>query len=152
MGDGGLTVFDAIGTGFEGVFTFRRLSDQQKRKIYDLLEELGPGPNTWTSTSSGNTTTGASTFASRLFATLTPGEQSLVLLLRAIINEPQLLILDEAFSGMDSDMTRTVSKYLRERLSPRQAVVWVSHWEDECPWRGITKRHVLKGQSIASSA
>lgn len=147
MGNGGLTVFDAIGTGFEGVFTFRCLSDQQKRKVYDLLEELGPGPNTWTSTSSDSTMTGVDTFASRLFATLTPGEQSLVLLLRAIVNEPQLLILDEAFSGMDSDMTRTVSKYLRERLSPHQAVIWVSHWEDEFPWQGTTKRHALKGKA-----
>ncbi|GJJ08523.1 hypothetical protein Clacol_002741 [Clathrus columnatus] len=126
----GLTVRDTVGTGFEGVFTFRRLTNEQERKVQNLLNELGPAPDKW---ESSYTTT---PFASRLFATLTPGEQSLVLLMRALVNDPQVLILDEAFSGMDNAMSRTVSKYLERHVSSHQAVVWVSHWEDEMPWRG----------------
>lgn len=131
MGSSGLTVFEAIGTGFEGVFTFRRLTDEQERRVQDLLNELGPGPDKWLS---NNATT---PFASRPFAALTPGEQSFVLLLRALVNTPPLLILDEALSGMDDAMSRTVSQYLRERISSNQAVIWVSHWESENPWYGM---------------
>lgn len=110
-----------------------------------MLRELGPAA--WGENSADlDATKITEAFANKLFAELTPGEQSLVLLLRALASEPKFLILDEAFSGMDERMIEVASTYLRERLAPTQSVVWVSHWEAEAPWgvkEGV-KRFVLE--------
>jgi len=124
----GLTVRDAIATGFEGIFTYRKPTPQQATRVDELLNELGP--TAWSSTPGPAAT---AEFGKRKFADLTPGEQSLVLLLRAVVNEPDLLILDEVFSGMDDRMVVTMKKYLRG-LNGKLSIIWVSHWESEAPW------------------
>jgi len=109
-------------------------------RVDKILDDLGPsawsdvGPNA------------KEEFANKLFASLTPGEQSLVLLMRALINEPKFLILDEAFSGMDERMVDVATRYLREKVGEEQSVVWVSHWEGEVPWGGLdrVRRFVLE--------
>ena len=128
-GSQGLTVQDAIATGFDGIFTYRKPTTEQATRVASLLEHLGPAA--W-SESRGPSVTAE--FGRRLFADLTPGEQSLVILLRALVTEPQLLILDEAFSGMDERMVDAVTRYLREHVGEKQSVVWISHWEAEAPW------------------
>ena len=97
--------------------------------MQSLLEGLGPAA--WSEDHDSTITT---EFGGRLFADLTAGEQSLVILLRALVTEPKLLILDEAFSGMDKRMIEIVTKYLRERIGEKQSIVWISHWEAEAPW------------------
>jgi ABC-type molybdenum transport system ATPase subunit/photorepair protein PhrA len=131
-GSQGLTVRDAITTGFEGIFTYRRPTSDQAVRVDSLLEDLGPAA--WAESPGSSVT---AEFGKRLFADLTPGEQSLVLFLRAIVNGPELLILDEAFSGMDERMVGVVTRYLRERLGDQQSIVWVSHWESEAPWGDV---------------
>ncbi|KIJ51232.1 hypothetical protein M422DRAFT_223702 [Sphaerobolus stellatus SS14] len=138
-GPQGLTVFDAITTGFEGVFTYRKPTPEQRSRGWEVLKEVGPA--SWSAStpetiSEEEKETITRAFSERLFADLTSGEQSLVILLRAIIGKPTLLILDEAFSGMDERMVEVVSRYLRENIGEKQAVIWVSHWEQEAPWRG----------------
>lgn len=128
-GSQGLTVQDAIATGFDGIFTYRKPTIEQVSRVQSLLEDLGPAA--WSENHSPSIT---AEFAARLFTDLTPGEQSLIILLRALVTEPKLLILDEAFSGMDDRMIEIVTKYLRERLGEKQSVVWISHWEGEAPW------------------
>jgi ABC-type molybdenum transport system ATPase subunit/photorepair protein PhrA len=122
-------VRDAIATGFDGIFTYRKPTPAQAARVESLLEDLGPA--TW---SNGHGPAIVADFAARSFADLTPGEQSLVILLRALGTEPKLLILDEAFSGMDERMVDAVTKYLRERIGEKQSVVWISHWDAEAPW------------------
>lgn len=56
--------------------------------------------------------------------------------MRAFVGSPRLIILDEVFSGMDDQMVALARKYLREELTDRQAVIFVSHWEEEVPWQG----------------
>ena len=68
---------------------------------------------------------------------LTPGEQSIVLLMRALVGRPPLVLLDEVWSGMDEGMVKAVWRYLADGgggLLPTQACVVISHWEDEVPW------------------
>jgi len=66
---------------------------------------------------------------------LSPGEQSVVLLMRALVGHPQLVLLDEVWAGMDDHMVRAARRYLREGgVGHDQAVVVVSHWEEEVPW------------------
>lgn len=74
-------------------------------------------------------------FARRAFVGLSPGEQSVVLLMRALVGRPQLVLLDEAWAGMDENMIRAARRYLRKGgVGHDQAVVVVSHWEEEIPW------------------
>lgn len=45
---------------------------------------------------------GIEALAERTFMTLSSGEQRLVLLVRAFVKDPELLILDEPFHGLDT--------------------------------------------------
>ena len=79
-------------------------------------------------------------FASIAFSSISPGEQRLVLLMRALVGRPPLVLLDEAWSGMDEAMIAAARRYLRGDLingiEEDQAVVVITHWEDEVPWVG----------------
>jgi ABC-type molybdenum transport system ATPase subunit/photorepair protein PhrA len=66
-------------------------------------------------------------FARCSFAALPAGVQSIVLLMRALIGCPPLVLLDVVCAGMD-DMIRAAWAYLRgDGISDEQAIVGVSH-------------------------
>lgn len=50
-------------------------------------------------------------------AQLSGGQQQRVALVRALINKPQLVLLDEPLSALDTDARREVRSWLRERLT-----------------------------------
>lgn len=66
------------------------------------------------------------------FRKLSYGEQRLVLIARAMVKQPPLLILDEPTQGLD-DLNRHRVLYFLERLSSRQGttLLFVSHRQDE---------------------
>lgn len=70
----------------------------------------------------------------RSFMQLSSGEQRLVLLARAFVKDPLLLILDEPLHGLDARNKRRV-KAVVEAFSQRKgkSVIYVSHYEDEFP-------------------
>ena len=72
--------------------------------------------------------------AERLFTTLSSGEQRLVLLARAFVKEPQLLVLDEPLHGLDDNnrqyVLRIIETYCQQ---PGKTLIMVSHYEDELP-------------------
>ena len=65
---------------------------------------------------------------------LSSGTQRLVLLLRALVKKPRLLILDEPCQGLDAAhrevMIQTVETIIREGLA---TVIYVTHRSDEIP-------------------
>ncbi|KAF6746759.1 P-loop containing nucleoside triphosphate hydrolase protein [Ephemerocybe angulata] len=154
----GMTVWDAVQTGFTGVFmpagkgvgNVEHDDDDVKRmrvkRIWEVLEAIGP--NSWADNASRDMTR---EFAARRFTDLTLGEQRVVLLMRALVGRPPLVILDEVWSGMEEGMVRAVKRYLTDdsngAFGKEQAVVVVTHWEEEVPWRmeeGL-KRFTLEG-------
>ena len=78
------------------------------------------------------------------FIRLSSGEQRLVLLARAFVKDPQLLILDEPMHGLDP-MNRARAKAVIEAFSQRKGktVIIVSHYEEDFP-STLTDRLVLK--------
>ncbi len=70
----------------------------------------------------------------RTFLTLSSGEQRLVLLARAFVKDPELLILDEPLHGLD-DRNRQMVKDIIEAFCRRRnkTLIMVTHYEEELP-------------------
>ena len=70
----------------------------------------------------------------RSFLSLSSGEQRLVLVARAFVKDPQLLILDEPLHGLDTQ-NRQLVKDVMTTFSQRsgKTLIMVSHYEEEIP-------------------
>ncbi|HLF60463.1 MAG TPA: ATP-binding cassette domain-containing protein [Acidimicrobiia bacterium] len=62
--------------------------------------------------------------------TLSHGNQQRVQLAAALIHDPELLVLDEPFSGLDPIATETMAGVLREQAASGKAVIFSSHQLD----------------------
>ena len=162
-----MSVWEAVGTGFDASFISRgkegvggaeRTLDEiewRVKRCWEVMEALGPVA--WGRSSRSDSgvespatdtvlSTATRAFASTPFSALPAGEQRMVLLMRAVVGKPPLVLLDEVWSGMDEGMVRAARRYLRDKIGKEQAVVVVTHWEDEVPWcpREGVKRYVLQ--------
>jgi ABC-type uncharacterized transport system YnjBCD ATPase subunit len=148
-----MTVWEAIATGFDGGFVAlgkarvgiglgQDEETKRVRRVWDLLKRLEKhvsGESMFGGTRSVATDPSPTlnAFANGTFASLSPGEQAVVLLMRALVGRPPLLLLDEPWSGMDEGMVKTAHLMLREEVAAeckKQAVVVVCHWAEEVPW------------------
>lgn len=77
---------------------------------------------------------GIAALKERSFLQLSSGEQRLVLLARAFVKDPDLLILDEPLHGLDTYNRRKVKKII-EAYSRRKdkTLIMVTHYENELP-------------------
>ncbi|KLO15145.1 P-loop containing nucleoside triphosphate hydrolase protein [Schizopora paradoxa] len=144
LGPSALSVKDAIATGFEGTYSYRPRSGEMDERIDELLRALGP--RNWSTEPNQQ----LEDWSERPFAALSSGEQSLVLLMRALVGRAPLVILDEVFAGMDSRMISVARAYLRDKLDPEQAVVFVTHWEEEVPWNLENTRKLTLSDGVAT--
>lgn len=73
--------------------------------------------------------------ADRKFLEISSGEQRLVLLARAFVKSPDLLILDEPLHGLDlcnrNLVKSIVDRYMYE--NPDRTLIYVTHYENELP-------------------
>jgi ABC-type molybdenum transport system ATPase subunit/photorepair protein PhrA len=165
----GMTVWDVVGTGFDGVYVpkgkrgvgtgvMNTLTDEdvefRVKRVKEVLEHLGP--EAWARERKEidpgfvEPERKAKPFAERLFVDLSIGEQRVVLLMRALVGQAKLVLLDEVWSGMDESMVRAARRYLRNGgVKDDQAVVVITHWEEEVPWSimdGLKKFKLEKGE------
>ncbi len=77
---------------------------------------------------------GAEHLARRNYLTLSSGEQRLVLLVRAFVKSPELLILDEPFHGLDDAQTRRAMSVIDDYMTRAdKTLLMVTHYADELP-------------------
>ncbi|NLE30287.1 MAG: ABC transporter ATP-binding protein [Phycisphaerae bacterium] len=114
---------------------YREFSEEEFRRGRRILESVGGG-----------------SIADRKFQTLSQGERQRVLIARAMINNPKVLILDEPCSGLDPASRENFLNDLARltRCSDAPAIVLVTHHIEEIqPW--INHVMVIKnGRSLAS--
>jgi iron complex transport system ATP-binding protein len=112
-----------------------RYDDLDHTRAEDLLVEVG-----------------ASHLTDRTFGTLSEGERKRVQIARALMSDPELLLLDEPAAGLDlggrEDLVSTLSTLAMDELSP--ATVLVSHHVEEIP-PGFTHALLLRrGRVVAA--
>lgn len=112
------TGFDVVASGlFDTVGLFKKLSVGQTAVVHKCMDIFE-----------------ISDFQKKIFSALSNGEQRLVLLARAMIKNPPLLILDEPCQGLDEDSTRNYLQMLNEITShSSRTLLYVSHYEDQTP-------------------
>lgn len=83
----------------------------------------------------------------RLFLTLSSGEQRLVLLARAFVKDPDLLILDEPLHGLDINNKKKAARIIEQFCArPGKTLIYVTHYPHELP-ACVDKRFELIKQS-----
>lgn len=77
---------------------------------------------------------GIETLAERTFLTLSSGEQRLVLLARAFVKSPELLVLDEPLHGLDTQRRELVKSVINAYCAyPGRTLIMVTHYPEELP-------------------
>ena len=105
------TVFQAIVSGFfDTAGLFRTAGTAQAAKVRAMLElfKLEDEENT-------------------LLKQLPLGKQRIVLLARAIIKNPPVLILDEPCQGLDQEQTRMFNRLVDQLSTPTRTLIYVGH-------------------------
>jgi len=80
--------------------------------------------------------------ADRNFLQMSSGEQRLVLLARAFVKEPDLLILDEPLHGLDNVNRQMVKNIVDDYCQhPSRTLIYVTHYQEELP--SVIDHHLI---------
>jgi molybdate transport system ATP-binding protein len=110
-----MSALDVIHTGFAQTdFAYTRLTREQKRRAASLAEELG-----------------ISGLLRRDMQMLSTGELRKVLLARAVVNAPKILLLDEVCDGLDARFRRELLAMIETIARHGTQLVYTTHRPDE---------------------
>jgi len=132
----GITCFQTIASGlFDTIGLFRKTTPQQDELVKKWMNVLE-----------------IETLSQKPLQNLPMGKQRLVLLARAMIKNPALLILDEPCQGLDSGQIEKFKNIIEAVCTnPQVTLLYVSHYESEWP-KCIDKKLIMKnGKAIIQS-
>ncbi|MCE6990472.1 ATP-binding cassette domain-containing protein [Dyadobacter sp. CY323] len=113
------TVFKTIASGFfdaTGVF-FKKLTDEQIERVHEVAELLH-----------------VHSLIEKDFSQLSKGQQRMVLLARALVKNPPLLILDEPCQGLDTESIEYFKSVVNAICdTDLRTLIYVSHYPHEIP-------------------
>ncbi len=108
---------DVVASGFfSSIGLLDRPSTAQRRKVRQTLAMLG-----------------LSALADRNFPELSFGEARRILLARALVKEPALILFDEPFDGLDVPARRLMREALEQAAGTGATLVVVTHHEEDLP-------------------
>lgn len=127
-----LTGAEVIASGFHAsVGLMERPSAGQLRRATALAEKLGFGP-----------------LARRNTGQLSYGEFRKVLLARALVHEPELLVFDEPFDGLDAPAKAAMTVILERIAGAGTSLVLVTHHADDLPACMTHGLHLADGRIV----
>ncbi len=127
-----LTAERAAATGFFDTLADRATTEEQDARVRELFAAFG-----------------IAHLAAHAFKCLSTGEQRLVLLARALVKRPPLVILDEPFQGLDATATVRCRAWLETELGADQTLLFVTHELAELP-RTVTQTLRLEKGKVVS--
>lgn len=133
--DSSNTVFSVVASGlFDTIGLFRVVSGEQTITIIKWMKVLG-----------------VDHFSNQLLRNLPLGKQRLVLLARALVKDPPLLLLDEPAQGLDEEQAK-LFKNLIEQICEHsnKTLIYVTHLKDEIP-SCVTKFIRLENGTVVNS-
>jgi molybdate transport system ATP-binding protein len=114
----GGSCFSVVASGlFDTLGLFKRLTEEQSDQVNHWMQVMG-----------------IAHLKERSFLKISGGEQRMVLITRALVKNPELLILDEPCQGLDRVQTehlKSVLDYLAEKSD--MTLLYVSHYERDIP-------------------
>lgn len=118
---------DVVASGiYDTIGLFRRPTAEHLSMAREWLEVFGAGD-----------------IAEKSFIISSFGEQRLVLLVRAFVKNPQLLILDEPFHGLDSSCKSRVQDIIEAFCAQKnKTLIMVSHYERDIPHCVTLHKHL----------
>jgi len=88
--------------------------------------------------------------AGRRFLTLSFGERRKVLIARGLVHQPELLILDEVWAGLDGAFRTALGELLETLAAEGTTLMLISHHDDDLP-PYLQRSYVIAGGRIVSS-
>jgi molybdate transport system ATP-binding protein len=116
--DKGITCFNVVASGlFDTIGLFRKINEQQSSLVIKWMQLLK-----------------IEHLRNKFLFQLSNSGQRLILLARALVKNPPLLILDEPCQGLDDNQVHTFKNLINEIcLAGNKTLIYVSHYPEEIP-------------------
>jgi len=113
-----LACLEIVESGFfDSIGLYRKCNSEQQQTATYILDKLG-----------------LAHLGKRSFLKISSGEQRLVLFVRALVKNPDLLVLDEPFQGLDETNKQRCTSIIESYCSQaRKSLIFVSHYREEIP-------------------
>jgi molybdate transport system ATP-binding protein len=112
-----ITGADAVATGFfGGHILYDKLNRKQKRKVDQLIELFD-----------------LQEFAGQPVPSISYGQMRRILIARALVHEPEILILDEPFDGLESEIRTRLDRQLEKVCALNTNLLMVTHHPEDLP-------------------